>query len=184
MESTTGRIYLIGFMGCGKSTLGKALAQTLGWAFCDLDTLFETTYRMPISDFFKQHGEDAFREAEKEVLSQSFVQAKMVYATGGGAPCFFDNMEQMNHHGLTVYLQLPPQALMRRLQNGKQGRPLVADKPDNEMLAFIDMKLKEREPFYTQSKLIIEDDGKLSVQGYVQLILSANELQTVSRCRN
>lgn len=177
MDRKTERIYLVGFMGCGKSTLGKALAYSLGWAFCDLDTLFEEIYRSSIPDYFKNHGEEGFRVAEREVLARSFQMERMVFATGGGAPCFFDNIGKMNRHGLTIYLKLPPVALAKRLQHGKQGRPIIADKSDEEMVAFITAKLIEREPFYMQSTLVIEDNGDLSVQGYVQLIGSADELR-------
>jgi shikimate kinase len=171
------RIYLVGFMGCGKSTLGKALAHSLGWQFCDLDTLFEERYKSSIPDYFKNFGEDAFRLAEKETLGYSFGIENVVFATGGGAPCFFDNMTRMNENGITIYLKLPPTALAKRLHNGRQGRPIVADKTDNELLAFISTKLAEREPYYMQSKLVVEDNGDLSVNGYVQLIRSANELR-------
>jgi shikimate kinase len=170
------RIYLVGFMGSGKSTLGKALANALGWTFNDLDTLFENRFQCSIPEYFKQFGEDDFRNAERQVLQDSFKASNVVFATGGGAPCFFDNMAQMNNYGTSVYLKLPPAALVKRLHGGKHGRPLVAEKNDDELLGFIESKLAEREPFYCQSHLVVEDDGTLSVQGYVQLIRSSNIL--------
>lgn len=173
MTNNIDRIYLIGFMGCGKSTLGKALAQAMGWQFADIDTMFEEKHSSTISDYFKTFGEDGFRLAERQMVADTFSMKGIVFATGGGAPCFFDNMAQMNENGLTVYLKLPPEALVKRLHNGKHGRPLVADKSDDEMLSFITQKLAEREPFYNQARLVVEDDGYLSVQGYVQLIRSS-----------
>lgn len=167
------RIYLIGFMGCGKSTLGKALAHAMGWHFADLDDLFITRYSMSIPEYFAAYGEDGFRVAERDVLTDSFSMNHYVFATGGGAPCFFDNIEQMNNHGLSIYLKLPPEALAKRLHNGRQGRPLVADTNDEDMLLFITQKLYEREPFYNQAGLVIEDDGLLTVKGYVQIIRSS-----------
>jgi shikimate kinase len=170
MANAIERIYLIGFMGCGKSTMGKALAQSMGWQFADLDDLFEKKHGMTISDFFKAQGEEGFRNAERDMLTDSFMMDRMVLATGGGAPCFFDNMERMNRNGLAIYLKLPPLALVKRLHNGKHSRPLIADKSDDEMLGFITQKLAEREPFYNKATLVIEDDGSLSVPGYVQII--------------
>ena len=92
-------------------------------------------------------------------------------------PCFFDNMEMINQSGLSIYLKLPAEALVKRLTGGKQHRPLIADKSDSEMLEFISQKLKEREPFYSQAQLIVEDSGLLTVSGYVNLIRSSDEMK-------
>ncbi len=173
------QIFLIGYMGCGKSTLGIALARSLGWSFVDLDEAFEQTHQCTISEYFKNHGEDGFRKAEHDLLISSLEVENRVYATGGGLPCFFNNMALMNDSGLTIYIKLPAQALCRRLAGGKHHRPLIADKSDGELLEFIDIKLKEREPFYNQAKLIVEDSGTLSVQGYVNIIRSAKELNSL-----
>ena len=171
------QIYLIGYMGCGKSTLGVALAKSLGWSFEDLDKTFETKHHCLIADYFKEFGEDGFRVAEREVLKESMQRESVVYATGGGMPCFFDNMELINQSGLSIYLKLPAEALVKRLTGGKQHRPLIADKSDSEMLEFISQKLKEREPFYSQAQLIVEDSGLLTVSGYVNLIKSSDEMK-------
>lgn len=172
------QIFLIGYMGCGKSTLGIALAKSLGWSFIDLDEAFEQQQRCTITEYFKLYGEDGFRKAEHELLKTSLDIENRVYATGGGMPCFFDNMALMNANGLTIYIKLPAPALCRRLAGGKHHRPLIANKSDDELLEFINIKLKEREPFYNQAKLIVEDSGTLSVQGYVNIIRSAKEMKT------
>ncbi|MBN2743375.1 shikimate kinase [Breznakibacter xylanolyticus] len=174
------RIFLIGYMGCGKSTLGVALAKSLGWMFADMDQLFEEKHQCSISEYFQRYGESGFRQAEHDLLRETSDVHQIVYATGGGMPCFYDNMAHMNASGLTIYLRLPAAALCRRLAGGKQHRPLIADKSDGELLDFIAHKLCDREPFYNQAHLIIDDDGSLSVQGYVNIIRAADELKGVA----
>lgn len=175
------QIFLIGYMGCGKSTLGVALAKSLGWLFADMDELFEKKHHCTISEYFSRHGEAGFRIAENLLLTESLETENIVYATGGGMPCFYNNMALMNDSGLTIYLRLPATALCRRLAGGKQHRPLIADKSDAELLHFIEVKLTEREPSYNQAKLVIDDDGTLSVQGYVNIIRAASELKHLQK---
>ncbi len=149
------RIYLVGFMAAGKTTFGKILAKRLGYNFIDTDRMFEEKYKTSIDLFFKKYGEENFRKLEHEILKTTFSLENTVISTGGGTPCFFNNMEEINNNGLSIYLQLPPKALYHRLVNAKRVRPLVTEKSDDELLNFIQEKLKEREPFYNQSKLII-----------------------------
>lgn len=171
------RIYLLGFMGCGKSTLGRALAKSLGWTFIDMDHEFETHHNTTISNYFEQNGEDGFRIAEREMLKKVAGMHNVIIGTGGGAPCFFDNIKVMNKTGLSIYLKLSPQILFERLIHAKQSRPLVANKSKDELLQFIQEKLEEREPYYNKSELIV-DAGRLSVEEYVQIIKSSEELKT------
>ncbi|WP_374166686.1 shikimate kinase [Arcticibacter sp. MXS-1] len=148
-------IFLIGFMGSGKTTLGKKLALRLSVPFIDLDHLLQERAGMTVPDYFSQHGEQRFRELEKDVLQSSVFPASCVVATGGGAPCYFNNMEWMNNNGLTVYLSLPPAVLAARLEKASEVRPVLKDHKGEALVSFIGSKLSEREPFYSQAKLTV-----------------------------
>ncbi|MFA4871190.1 MAG: shikimate kinase [Pedobacter sp.] len=149
------RIFLIGFMGCGKSTMGKKLAQKLGYTFVDLDHEIEKSLGSTIGAYFASHGEDAFRELESETLKTFDYPANAVIATGGGAPCFFDNMDWMNENGLSLYIEMSPAALAKRLESGKDKRPLLKDLTEAQMIEFIENKLNERNVFYQRALLKI-----------------------------
>lgn len=148
------RIFLVGFMGSGKTTMGKRLARYLDYKFVDLDKFLEEKAGMTINDFFKIHGETAFREFEKNILREGNFDDHTVIATGGGAPCFFDNIDWMNGNGMTVYLKMPPAGLVNRLKNATD-RPLISGLNEPELLEFITNKLKEREPFYEKARLVV-----------------------------
>jgi shikimate kinase len=150
------KIFLIGFMGCGKSKLGKGLAAKINQPFIDLDDMVEAKYQMTIPELFAAFGENGFREREKEVLQKSAIANEAIVATGGGAPCFFDNMVWMNKNGLTVFIDSPVKVLADRLINARVERPLVKGKSYEELIEFIDIKLKERRPFYEQAHVILK----------------------------
>lgn len=147
-------VFLIGFMGCGKSTKAKQLAQRLACPVIDLDAVIVKQIDMPIAKYFAEHGEDAFRALERDTLKNYPYPETCVVATGGGLPCFFDNMEWMNAHGKTVYLHMEPAALVSRLHH-REKRPLIANLNDEQLLAFIQTKLAERNPFYAQAQIIV-----------------------------
>ncbi|MFW0716293.1 shikimate kinase [Pedobacter sp. N23S346] len=149
-----GLIFLVGYMGCGKSTKAKQLAHRLGCSVIDLDTEIVNQSGKTIAEFFATSGESGFRDYESEILKTFSYPEKCVVATGGGLPCFFDNMDWMNANGTTVYLQMEPAQLVSRLQN-RQKRPLIKDLDDVQLLDFINEKLTERNPFYTQAKVIV-----------------------------
>jgi len=150
-------IFLIGFMGCGKTTMGKRIARKAGIPFVDLDQKIVEETGMSITDFFAINGENVFRQTETQMLRTISNTEANVISTGGGTPCFNDNIEWMNENGTTVYLKLPPRALLKRL-SGKEGtsRPLLKGKNEEQILDFIIMKLSEREKFYEQANLIID----------------------------
>jgi len=149
-----GLIFLIGFMGSGKTTLGRKLASRLGYPFMDLDHILEAQAGMTIAEYFSTHGEDAFRKLESEVLKQTQYPANAVISTGGGLPCFFDNMDWINSHGKSVYIKLSPKTLATRLENEKTHRPLLREKHGEDLITFIEEKLVEREPFYNRATLV------------------------------
>lgn len=148
------RIYLIGYMGAGKSRLGKMLAEALGWSFTDLDLFIEEKYAQDIPSLFASRGEEGFRLIEQQALHETAHWQHMVVATGGGAPCYGDNMDFMNRSGETVYLQVAVPELLRRLLSPKsQGkRPLLAGLSPSEMEEKIVGMLKQREPYYLRAK--------------------------------
>lgn len=151
-----GLTFLIGFMGCGKTTLGKKLASRMGYPFIDLDHVLEGKAGMTIAEYFSTRGEDAFRKLESEILQQTAYPENAIVSTGGGLPCFFNNMEWINAHGRSIYIQLPPKTLAQRLLNEKNKRPLLRDKQGDELVSFIDQKLSERETFYKQASIIAD----------------------------
>jgi len=147
------KVFLIGFMGCGKTTLGKKLASKMGFTFVDLDKLIEQTAGKSIPAYFSEHGEGAFRELERDVLQTAELPENAIVATGGGAPCYFNNMEWMNNEGLTVYISLPPGALASRLEKAEEVRPVLKDYKGEALVQFIAGKLEERGPFYSKAKI-------------------------------
>jgi shikimate kinase len=151
-----GLIFLIGYMGCGKTTLGKKLAVLLNYAFIDLDHVLEQEAGKTIAQYFVDHGEDAFRQVESSVLKSTFYPANAVISTGGGLPCFFDNMDWMKAHGRSVYIKLNPGILASRLENNKDDRPILRNKSGDVLIAFINEKLHEREPFYNKANIIAD----------------------------
>ena len=146
------RIILLGYMGAGKTTLGKALAKELGLAFYDLDWYIESRMHKTVKQIFDEQGEDGFRRIEHNMLHEVCEFENVVISCGGGTPCFFDNMEYMNRQADTVYLKASAEVLARHLKMGKQKRPLLAGKSDEELAEFINESLRQREPYYTQAK--------------------------------
>jgi len=147
-------IYLVGFMGAGKTVAGKKLASALDYAFTDLDKLIEKTYRVTIPGLFARYDEAAFRLMERSCLRSTFLMKNTVIATGGGAPCFFDNMEQINAHGISVYIMMPAGALAERLKKAKKKRPLLPPEA-HEIEAMVKDKLEERKVFYEKAHLAV-----------------------------
>lgn len=149
------KVFLIGFMGSGKTTIGKKLAIYLKYEFIDLDKLIESKAGMSIVDYFELHGEEAFRDLERTILQKTEFPENVIVATGGGAPCFGDNMDWMNKNGLVAYLSLSPKALASRLEHSKTDRPLIRHLKGDELIDFISAKLQEREVFYKQAKYVV-----------------------------
>ena len=145
-------IILIGYMGSGKTTVGRQLALSLGVTFYDLDWYIEMRYHRTVAQIFAEKGEDGFREIERNMLHEAAEFQDIVLSCGGGTPCFFDNMEYMNSLAETVYLKATPEVLAMHLKMGKIERPLIKGKTDEELLQYIRDSLKVREPFYNQAK--------------------------------
>jgi len=150
------RIYLVSYMGSGKSTLGRKLAQVNGCHFIDLDKYIEERHCQTVPQIFAKEGETAFREKERNALLEVSEFSNVVVATGGGAPCFFDNMTLMNHTGITIFLDIAPGILAQRLLKSKTDRPLIRGKSPEELQRFIAENLDRRRPFYEQARIKID----------------------------
>lgn len=153
------RIFLTGYMGAGKTTLGKALARELHVPFIDLDWYIEERFHKTVGELFTERGETGFRELERSMLHEVGEFEDVVISTGGGAPCFFDNMEYMNRVGKTVFLNVHPEVLFQRLRIAKQQRPILQGKEDDELRAFIEQALEKRASFYMQAQYIFSGDN-------------------------
>jgi len=149
-------VFLTGFMGAGKTTAGKKLATAMGFGFTDLDAFIEEQEGISIEAYFETYGEAKFRQTEQAYLRQTANRQNMVVATGGGTPCFHDNMDWMNQHGVTVYLKMSPAALASRLKPGKDKRPLLASLNESELPGFIESRLTEREKYYSRAQVIFD----------------------------
>lgn len=144
-------IFLVGYMGCGKSTLGRAVSRLTGFPFIDLDTYIEGRFHLTVKEIFACKGETGFREIERNMLREVADFEDVIVACGGGTPCFHDNMDYMNSHGTTVFLDTPVTSLFSRLKRGRHKRPLIASKTDEELLSYINEALAARLPYYRKA---------------------------------
>lgn len=171
------RIFLIGYMGAGKTTIGKVLARKMNLSFIDLDLFIEQRYHKTVSVLFRENGEIKFREIERLMLHEVAEFENVIISTGGGTPVFFDNMEFMNQRGCTIYLKVGSDVLTERLRKNSEKRPLIAGKTTEELMCFISKNLEQRSPFYEKAKLRIAiDDRKESVDEIVSRIIEKIDL--------
>ena len=150
------RVILIGYMGSGKTTVGKALSKETGLMFYDLDWYIESRMRKSVAQIFAERGEEGFRKIEHNMLHEVAEFEDVIISCGGGTPCFFDNMDYLNRQGDVVYLKATPEVLYKHLLMAKVERPLLKDKTPEELIAYITGHLKEREPFYTKAGHILD----------------------------
>lgn len=148
------KIYLIGYMASGKTNLGREMAEVAGFSFIDLDELFEEKYKVSILEFFEKYGEDLFRKFEQEILLETAAIDNAIISTGGGTPCFFDNMDFIQVNGRSVYLKMPVSLLAARLSTIRRKRPLLKDVRSPDMEDHVARQLKERESFYLRADVI------------------------------
>ncbi|MDR1672250.1 MAG: shikimate kinase [Bacteroidales bacterium] len=152
-------IFLTGFMGSGKTTIGKRMAKLIGFDFVDTDEWIEHREGKTVAQIFEDAGEEAFRRMEHDVLEEMRQRDFTVVSTGGGMPCFGNNMEMMLAIGKVVYLYTLPQTLVRRLMRSHVERPLIKDKSLEELQEYIAVKLAEREPFYRKAHIIVSTEN-------------------------
>ena len=170
------RIFLIGYMGSGKTTLGRAFSKALGMQFVDLDWYIEERMHKTVSALFAEKGESGFREIERNMLHEAGEFEDVVIAAGGGTPCFYDNMAYMNRMGDTVFLDVDTEVLLRRLKVGKSKRPLIAGKTDEELKKTIVDNLEKRLPFYEQAKYKFQADELESTEQISRSVTRLGEL--------
>ena len=167
------RIILVGYMGSGKTTVGRQLALALGLQFYDLDWYIEERYHKRIPQIFAEVGEEGFRDLERRMLHEVAEFENVVVSCGGGTPCFYDNMEYMNQQAETVYLKARPDVLAMHLKMGRTERPLIKGKSPEELEQYILTSLEQREPFYSKAKHTLDVsllDNYAKIQTSVQLI--------------
>nr|WP_320036885.1 shikimate kinase [uncultured Bacteroides sp.] len=168
------RIFLIGYMGAGKTTLGKAFAREMNLSFVDQDWYIEERFHKTVQEIFAERGEQGFRELERQMLHEIAEFEDVVISTGGGAPCFYDNMDFMNQKGDTVFLNVTPEVLFSRLKMASQNRPILRGKSNEELKAFIAKTLEKRAPFYSKAKYIFNAD---ELEDIYQIKFSVNKLK-------
>ena len=153
-------LFLVGFMGCGKTTVARGLAELAGWEFVDLDRrVCELAGASDVAEIFAQKGEEEFRRLEREVIEGLAFADNAVVATGGGAPCVGDNMERLMALGTTVYLKMSPLALRDRLLHVRVVRPKIVGKSPEELLDYVTELLSVREPYYLRAKVVVDCDN-------------------------
>lgn len=149
------KVFLIGYMASGKSTTAKKLAKKLELEAVDLDKEIERTAEMSIPEIFKSEGEKAFRKRERTELRKWLQKDNFVMACGGGTPCFFESMDEMNGEGVTVYLQMSPKAVVDRVVSSKEERPILKGLSEEKMLKKVTFQIEKREPFYNRATLTV-----------------------------
>ena len=150
------RIILVGYMGAGKTTIGKALSQELGIVFYDLDWYIENRMRKTVAQIFAEKGEEGFRLIEHNMLHEIAEFENVIISCGGETPCFFDNMDYLNEQGQVIYLKATPEVLYKHLLMSKGERPLLKGKNPEELITFIREQLEKREIFYNKARYTLD----------------------------
>ena len=170
------RIILIGYMGAGKTTVGKALAKELRMPFYDLDWYIESRMHKTVKAIFDERGEAGFRKIEYNMLHEVAEFEDIIISCGGGTPCFFDNIDYMNRQGETVYLKATPEVLYGHLKMGKTIRPLLLNKTADEVQVFIREQLAQREPYYSRAKHVLDVN---LLDDYEKIKISVEQLRNM-----
>jgi shikimate kinase len=163
------KIYLIGYMASGKTNLGREMAEITGMSFADLDELFEEKYKVSILEFFEKYGEELFRKLEQGILLDTEAMDNVIISTGGGTPCFFNNMDFILENGRSVYLKMPVPLLADRMETLHKKRPLLKGVPSGEIEQYITQQLKEREVHYLRANLVTEGPAFNAAEIFRQL---------------
>ncbi len=163
------KIFITGYICSGKTSIGKKLAEKLELHYIDMDKCFENKYITSISEFFNTYGEKRFRELEKKILIGLIKKEDTVISTGGGTPCYLNNMEIIKQSGISIYLKMSVDSLMKRILNSKTNRPLLNDVKEEKLENHISNQLSEREKYYKQSDIIVNNENT-SINEIVALI--------------
>lgn len=147
-------------MGAGKSTIGRSLASKLEMEHVDLDCYIQEAENMTVGDIFAAHGEEYFRDLETKYLAEVVTKDNLVLSTGGGTPCWGNNMETLKNHGVTIYLKCSPEMLTDRLLHSKNKRPLIEGKSEDELKKYVTEMIEKREEYYNQASVIISNPSR------------------------
>ncbi|MEO5647553.1 MAG: shikimate kinase [Chitinophagaceae bacterium] len=169
------RIFLVGFSGAGKTYWGKKWGEAHQIKYYDLDEEISVDHGESVTDIFEKLGERAFRNLEKEALEYFLEIDDFILSCGGGTPCFFDNMDRMNEEGTTIYLHATPQQIYNRVITETDKRPLLKKIEPSEIKAFIDKKLRDREPSYRKAKIIL-DTEKINDTTFEKILRSLEQV--------
>jgi shikimate kinase len=168
------RVFLIGFMGSGKTHWGRQLASKLQIPFFDLDELISQGENKSIAEIFSESGEEYFRMRERETLSSIIEEyPSVVLSTGGGTPCFFNNIEKMKKYGIVVWLNTYLEIILQRLMKEKEKRPLIREIPDEELKTYIIRKLNKRRMYYELANVVLDNESDISTNAFIQTIIHA-----------
>lgn len=168
------KIFLIGFMGSGKTHWGKQLSDRLQLPFYDLDEVIATEDQRPIPEIFSASGEEYFRMKEKEVLEKLIDENdSMILSCGGGTPCFLNNIKTMKKNGVVIWLNTHVEILMQRLFKEKAQRPLLRNINDADLKSYIVRKVNERRMYYEQADIMVDNENSISLDQFVENILNA-----------
>ena len=171
------RIFIIGYMCAGKTTVGKKLAKQLSLTFVDLDAYIQNRHYKTIPELFAEKSEEGFRKIEQQTLHEVANFENVIISTGGGTPCFFDNMDVMNRAGTTIYIETTPEILVERLLVSKNVRPLVVGKSKEELFSFVSAHLAERERFYKKADIIYHVSQMLTKEEDDEVYLIVEEIE-------
>lgn len=161
-------------MGAGKTSAAKRLASRLNWKVVDTDDLFEEKYRISVDDFFQKYDEPLYRKLESEILKSTENLENTVISTGGGTACYFDNMDWMNLHGLTVFMRISPAAAVDRVLHSHHKRPLARGKSEEELTEYVNWHYASRMPFYEKARITVKSEN-LDIEHLLQLIYEADK---------
>lgn len=165
------RIFLVGFMFSGKSTVGKLLAKSMGYEHIDTDHMFESLYNISINNFFEKYGQDLFRELEHKLLLTLIEKDNIIISTGGGLPCFHNNMELIKQNGISIHINMSLKSIIHRQKSSKKNRPLLKNKSQEEIEIFLQDLLAKRIDIYNQSNIIIKGED-LNIKELKEKILT------------
>ncbi len=170
------KIFITGYMGAGKSSAGRKIALRLGFEFIDMDDEFKSVQGVSVSEYLLKKGEELFREKERDLLKEiSLRKGDFVISTGGGTPCFFDNMELINRSGISVYLEMHPKSLAVRLEEAKEERPLLNELKGDRLIQKISIHLEERKPFYEKALITVKGEN-LDMAGLIEKITNKRKI--------
>jgi shikimate kinase len=163
------KIVLVGFPGSGKTTAGRKIANSLGYKFMDLDKEFELRYHISVSEFLQKYSEESFRKCENNLLKLALGFDNIVVSTGGGTPCFFNAMEEINRNAISVYIKMTCQSLHNRLINSKKERPLTDKKNSAELMEYIERTMEVRKNIYSKAHITVKGES-LNISDLVNII--------------